>query len=402
MRIAYLTSQYPAVSQTFITREVILMRALGFDIRTYSVRRADRDSCFDDSLTDEAKRTKWLLPPPLGELMRACLWTVVTRPIKTAQTFFDAAFSRDSRYAGRVKWLGYYVEAILLAYWLVRDKIDHLHCHIGNSGSSTGMLAATLSGLPFSVTCHGSELREIKKHRLAEKVRRAAFVACVSQFGRAQLMLACEAEQWEKLLIVRCGVLHVELPNTTGEILNSGPAEILCVARLSKEKGHLVLLDALAKLRKQKLSFHCTLVGDGPMRCQIDRHCAKLELEPFVTMTGFVPPEQMGRYYLSANIVVLASFSEGVPVVLMEGMEYRKPVIGTLVGGTAELIEHGRSGLLVPPGDGLALAAALRRVIENPVPVARMVEAAHRHVRSEFDVTHSANLLAKAFHLAQE
>ncbi len=394
MKVAYLTSMYPDVSHTFIMREVFALRAHGIELGTFSVRRAREQNILGHEARQEAASTRWLVPPRVGHLVTTIIWAIATRPLRTGSMILRATMKRRMAMGQRLKWLFYSGEAILLAYWLVAEGFDHLHCHFGNSGSSTGMLAARLAGIPFSFTCHGSELYEISKHRLVEKTEQTAFVACVSKYGRAQLMQACAPQQWDKLCVVRCGVIQADVSSRTTKF---DPPNILSVARLSPEKGHLVLLNALTMMRDAGVSFRCTLVGDGPMRSTLEAYVKKLELSEFVTFTGSLEPSAVADTYRIATVVVLASFTEGVPIVLMEAMTRGIPVVATRVGGVSELVMDGRNGVLVPPGDAMALSEALRLILDDPEWAQTIGLCGARDLRRDFNLDVSAARLAELF-----
>lgn len=391
MKIAYLASRYPAVSHTFITREILALRGLGVRIETYSVREVGSDPAFDDVARAELERTGHLVPVGIGELLASCLWCLTTRLASTLLVIWDITRPRGLGRSARVKWICYFAEAAVLARRLVRGGVTRLHCHFGNSGASTGLLAARLAGVRFSMTCHGSELRSPESYRLAEKVAQADFVACVSHFGRAQLMLATPPAQWSKLHVVRCGVSPPSAPPHSP----SATLRILCVARLSPEKGHMILLDALATLAEHAIDFRCTLVGDGPERAAIASRVAALSLGGRVALTGAMSPADVQAQYPMHDVVVLGSLAEGVPVVLMEAMSHRLPVVATWVGGVAELVEHGVSGQLVPPSDATALAKAIESLARRRGEHAAMGAAGAQRVNEEFSLPACVEPLAK-------
>jgi glycosyltransferase involved in cell wall biosynthesis len=388
------------VSHTFILREVAAVRELGIEIRTFSVRKSTERDILGPQAEKEVLTTRSLLPLQRVAFFVAVLHMCLIHPLRSSRVFAKAIFGPDLSAASRWRRLLYFGEAVLLASWLVRGDFDHLHCHFGNSGSTTGMFAAELAGIPFSFTCHGSELNQPIRFSLAEKVGQAAFVVCVSKFGKARLMYLSPPEHWEKLHVVHCGLLA---PNKVAsdspqpvpqETLQKG---ILCVGRLAPEKGHLVLLDALALLAQQGLPYHCTIVGDGPLRAAIEAKAQTLRLTNFLTFTGSVDPARVAALCSIADVVVLASFTEGIPVVLMEAMAQGKPVVATRVGGVPELVENGITGLVVAPGDAQELADALYRILNDSKLAREMGTRGCSVVTKDFNLAVSASRLKSLF-----
>lgn len=394
MRVAYVTSRYPDVSHTFIFREVQALRTRGVDVRTFSIRRATRNNVIGSEAQSEAARTRWLVPAPPLTFAFAALWATFTRPMATIRTVVTALGQRKMGIGRRVRWLAYVAEAILLAFWLHRDRIDHVHAHFGNNGASTAMLAAQLAHIPFSFTCHGSELNDIRGHRLVDKVRRASFVACVSEYGRDRLASHCTPSEVGKLAVIRCG--PPPLCFDPNRATHDG-FTILCVARLSSEKAHRDLFEALAVLESDGLDFACRLVGDGPQRGELETLVDRMGLAHRVSMLGALRPDEVFGEYRAADVVVLASHSEGVPVVLMEAMAIGRPVVATNVGGVRELVIDGQTGLLVPPRDANRLARALRRIADDRDQTEKLVHSAHRFVHEKFSEAASADRLMDLF-----
>jgi glycosyltransferase involved in cell wall biosynthesis len=400
MRVAYLVSKYPAVSHTFVLREVQALRQRGLEVGTFSVRRATRAEVLGPEAQQEAASTRWLVPPGMLHWM-AATGLACTRPRQVLGGFCWAV-KQPGGFRGKAMGLAYLAEAVLLARWIRRDGFEHIHCHFGNAGSTTAMLAAELAGVPFSLTVHGSELFESRRYQLAEKVARAAFVACVSWHGRAQLMMITPDEQWAKLHIVRCGLAGLPEPSrpVTGAAGHDAPRskEVLCVGRLSSEKGHRVLLEAVALLRDRGVELRCTIVGDGPLRAELEAYAlSRKALDGHVTFAGALPVGDVIERYRTADVVVLASFSEGVPMVLIEALALGRPVVATAVGGVPELVRDRETGLVVPPGNAAALADAMQWVVEHPVESAALGLAGAALVQREFDLAASASTLHELF-----
>lgn len=394
MRVAYLISKYPAVSHTFIQREIKALRNLGWEICTFSIRKPKREELVDDEALREAVSTQNLLPIQYTELLKALVWALRTRPLTLLTTMVVAVFPPQSGFRTRLKWAAYFAESIQLAHSLHKSQCDHLHCHFGNSASNTAMLAARLARCTWSMTLHGSELNDIRGNALVEKAQRASFVVFVSANGRARVMLHAPATLWKKFHIVRCG-LQIE-DWSDGESEHAAQA-IVCVARLSHEKAHRILLDSLAILSERDRDFKCLLVGDGPLRSEIDAQIRDLGLADRVGLAGALAPAGVRERLRGAQIAVLSSLTEGLPVSIMEAMAMRCAVVATQVGGVGELVEHNVSGLIVPPGDSIALADALDCLLGSPHQAQELGRAAAKKVRAEFAGDLSAEQLSALF-----
>jgi glycosyltransferase involved in cell wall biosynthesis len=239
------------------------------------------------------------------------------------------------------------------------------------------MFASRLSDVPFSFTAHGSE--EFEKAPLLsldKKLRHAQFAVTVSFFGRSQLMRWSPPDDWYKISVVHCGIddsFLREDPSPPPSI-----ARLVCVARLSEEKAHLVLIAAARRLRIAKVDFELILAGDGPMRPRIEEAIREAEVQDAVKITGWLPGQQVRAEIAAARTVVLASFMENLPVVIMEALALGRPVISTYVGGVPELVEPEVTGWLVPAGDEISLADAMREALEAPVEKLSLMGVAGR------------------------
>ena len=394
MKIAYLVSKYPAVSHTFILQEVQALRARGHEIDTFSVRQAKPEDIIDATSTAEAANTRHLLPANLAMYGIAFLWAFGTRPLRSITTFWTAVAAIDISFWQRLRWSYYYFEAVLLAYWLVRGDYEHLHCHFGNNGSNTAWLAARISGVPLSLTLHGIDIDEPEKFRLAQKIAEARFTVCISKFGKARMMHLCPPKHWGKIRVVRCGL---PTPNLDGVPPITAQGRLLCVARLSREKGHLILFEALEQLRDEGFDFTCTLVGDGPMRAALEARAAELGLAKQILFRGALPSSAVAKCYQEADAVVLASFGEGIPLVLMEAMSAGRPVVATRVGGIPELVEHGESGYLCAAGNANDLAGAIALLLRHPERAQALGETAVKTISERFNLDASADKLCALF-----
>lgn len=362
--LAYLVSRYPAVSHTFILREVMGLRELGMRVEVASINSPDRSSeQMSPDERDEARRTYGIKQHGLIGAMTALLWMLLTRPIGLARTLLQAiGMGRGFK---RLYALAYAVEALMVVRWMERRKLRHLHVHFGNAAATVGMLVKSLSGAGLSVTIHGpDEFDDVPGQLLREKVACADRMVCISQFARSQLMRISPPAHWHKLQLCRLGVDPAQFrPRTDPRA--AGPIRLLCVGRLTPAKGQVLLLQACAELRHLDIAFALTLVGDGPDLARLKDGVRRFGLQESVHFTGPLNQLQVREELARADIFVLPSLAEGIPVVLMEAMACGLPCLSCPVNGIPELIEHGRSGLLAAPGDATALTEQLLRLIED-------------------------------------
>jgi glycosyltransferase involved in cell wall biosynthesis len=382
-RIGYLVSQYPAASHTFIRREVESLRRHGVDLHTFSIRRPSASELVAAEDRASAAETRYVLPLSVGTLALAHLRAITTRPLDYLRLLRRALRHRAPGARAALWALFHFAESVLLAAMLRRESIDHLHSHFANAGATVGMLAARFAGIPWSLTLHGiSETDYPAGLMLGTKLEAAEFAACVSWFGRAQAMRVTAPDQWGKFAIVRCGLALAALPAPPSRTTTPGaPLRIVCVARLSAEKGHLGLLEAIAPL-----DCTLTLVGDGPMLAQVEQAVAQHGLADRVTFAGRLDEAATLAAIARADLLVLPSFMEGLPIVLMEAMALGVPVIGSRVAGVPELIEDGVEGLLFRPADWDDLRRQIARLVDDADLRARLAAAARAKIEAEFDV----------------
>lgn len=385
-RIAYLASLYPAPSHTFIEREIRSLERTGIQIIRFSVRRPASRDITDATAREELSKTRWLVPPDPVALVKAAAVAVATRPGRLVETLREALSGAGS-WGERLKWLGYWGEAILLADWIRSSGASHIHCHFGNAGSNTAAIAAKLAGVPFSVTFHGIDLDEPERYRHRVKLEDCVFAVCISSFGRRTLLNNSRTCDAGKVRVVRCGL---PLPPPEQITALPGRNHIVCVARLSPEKGHQTLVAALARLKQRGLFFTCTLVGGGPLDNEIRERIALAGLARNVEMVGIRTPAQVQAHIAEADLVVLASYGEGIPIALLEAFALKRPVVATRVGGIPELVQDAVNGRLVAPRNEAALADAIEAVLTDRESAIRMGEVGWQRVAAQHSIEASA------------
>lgn len=393
MTIGYLMNTYPLVSTTFIGREIAALEGLGVTIRRYAIRPWAGE-LVDPGDQVEQLRTEYLLSDRVRIASSVAL-TVFRSPRKFLRAL-GVTIRLIGNARGRVfKHFAYLAEAAVLRGLTERDGVTHVHAHFSTNSTAVAMLSRELGGPEFSFTVHGpDELLNPQENSIARKVASARFVVCISHFARSQVMLFSDQQHWEKLAIVHCGVV----PTDYGAA-SRGPygKRILFIGRLSAVKGATLLLKAVASLSAAHPDLTLTIIGDGPDRASLEDQVGNLGLSAVTRFLGYQPQGAVAEALKRSDILVLPSFAEGVPVVLMEAMASRVPVIASRVAGIQELVEDGNSGFVVPPGDVAILAERVDRLLLDPELCARMGAAGRAKVEAEFFVDYEAEKLAALF-----
>jgi colanic acid/amylovoran biosynthesis glycosyltransferase len=400
--IAYITTFYPAVSHTFILREVEALRRRGVAISTTGVRRASAADLLSEQDRRAFETTHALLPPRWGSVVGAQIFALLRHPCAFVSTLGLALKLARAGWRGPLWQVFYFGEAIMAWRHWRRMDVRHVHAHFAAVPADVALLAshfgrAAGSGpRSWSFTMHGPiELWDVSWFGLADKVRHADAVVCISDFARSQLMALVEERHWSKLRVIHCGVDPARYAGVADP--PSGRPRILCVGRLVPEKGQAVLLNALALLTKHGVDAELELVGEGPSREALEGLVTKLALGDRVSFAGTIGQDAIDAHYEAASVFCLPSFSEGVPVVLMEAMACRRPVVATAIAGIRELVDDGKSGVLVSPGRTDELARALERLLRNPDLCQQLGEAGRRHVARCYDIGSSAGQLQELF-----
>jgi colanic acid/amylovoran biosynthesis glycosyltransferase len=394
LRVSYICSLYPAVSHTFVQREVDELRRRGVEVATFSIHRAGDEHLLSGADRDAFDSTHALLPVGPLRLLATHLSLAARAPRAYVATLALALRLAPDRARGLLWQAFYFAEAVLLWRECSRREIRHIHAHMGNVAADTAMLAAHLGGLvepsarwSWSMTLHGpDELFDVRHFRLAEKAARAAFVVCISDFTRSQMLAICPPETWQKLHVVHVGIPIAQFTRTRQRVDPEQPPRILFVGRHVPQKGHVVLLEAIALLASRGIETELVVAGDGPSRGRLEAHAASLGIAERTRFPGAVGQEQIRELYERASIFCVPSFAEGLPTVLMEAMALGLPVISSRINGVPELVRHGETGLLVTPGRADELADAIELLLEDPDLTQRLAAAGTAAVHRDYDL----------------
>lgn len=401
MKIAYLVNKYPKVSHSFIRREIAAIEACGISVARFSIRSCESELVdLEDKL--EFQKTQVVLNVGILGLLFNLISVAIKKPISWLIGLWLALKIGWVSNQGVVYHLVYLAEACVLLGWLQKSEITHLHAHFGTNSTTVAMLCQTIGGPTYSFTVHGpEEFDRTESLSLTEKINRAAFVVTISSFSRSQLYRWCDRKHWKKIHVIRCGVdSHYLNQNTT--VIPSEP-NLVSVGRLCEQKGQLLLLEAVKQLAAQGEECKLTLVGDGPLRPEIESLIKQYGLEQQVTITGWASGAEVQKYIINSRALILPSFAEGLPVVIMEAFALKRPVISSYVAGIPELVKPGVNGWLVPSGSVQALCEVMREVLQLPTEnLAQMGKAGAASVETMHNVAQEASKLANLFQYSQE
>jgi glycosyltransferase involved in cell wall biosynthesis len=396
--LAYLVSTYPTLSMTFVLREVIVLREMGFRIETASINRPDRpESELTAVEAEEAERTYCVKRHGVAGAIKAHLQTFLGSFVGYWRGL-GMVFGLAGLDLGRFfLYLMYWTEALMVGQWMHKKELRHLHVHLASQAASVGLFVRHVFGFGYSLTVHGpDEFYDAERQLLAQKIAAADFICCISSFARSQMMKHSPYRHWHKFIVSPLGVdpeRFAPRPFRTAP----DPFEILCVGRLTPAKGQHLLIDAVARLARQGRRVRLRLVGNGPDGATLRRHSAKMESPECVVFEGAVNQDRIRTFYAAADVFCLPSFAEGVPVVLMEAMAMEIPCVTTHIAGIPELIRDGIDGWLVAPSDLDGLVEALARLMDDAALRERMGKSGRARVMERYVLRRSVERLAAVF-----
>jgi glycosyltransferase involved in cell wall biosynthesis len=399
LKIGYVTSRFPKLSETFVLGEIQAVEEQGLQIELFPLLREREDVVHSEArpLAARAHYQPFFSLPILGSQLHflrrrprkylGALWALLRGTWGSANFLFGA--------------LGIFPKVVHAARLMEADGVAHVHCHFSSHPAAAGFVVRRLTGIPYSFTAHGSDLH-VDRHMLREKVDEAAFVVAISEFNRNVILRECGDDVAGKLVVVHCGV-DMQLFRQRDTAPPDRPFTVVCVGMLHEVKGQAHLIEACRLLAEEGIDVACVLVGEGEDRSVLERRIAEAGLEGRVTLAGNLTRAEVAEVLRSAHVLATPSVPtkrgkrEGIPVALMEAMSGGVPVVASDLSGIPELVEDEVTGLLVPPRDSTALAGALRRLHDDPALRERLAFAGREKVAREFDVRANAAELVRHF-----
>lgn len=381
LRLAYLTTEYPKASHTFVRRELLALEELGHDILRMSVRGGS--AMVDPSDLDEATKTTYLLSQKKRTLIGSFARAMVFRPIRFARACAMSYSMWKTSDRGWIRHLAYLVEATVMLWILKRENVEHVHVHFGKNSADVTRLVKCLGGPGYSMTIHGpGEFDNPRGFSLGPKIEDSEFTVAISHYGTAQLRRWVSYEHWDKLHVIRCTINEDFLSKYQPQTIDS--KQFVCIGRLTAQKGQLLLIDALASLVADGVDVKLLLAGDGEMRDVLEQRVRDHGIEKNIEITGWIGEADVRRHLLESRAMVLPSFAEGLPVAIMEAMALGRPVISTCITGIPELLRDRENGWLITAGCVDDIARAMKEALETPLDrLNEMAADGHDRVRAQ-------------------
>lgn len=397
MAIVYIVERFPADTLNFVYNEIDVLEENGFTVAVYSLLPC---AYCPAEAEKYLARTIAVKPVPIGRLFKALVHYALRKPAEVASLLTTFPFSnRHGFWRKMPRSYSHVVYGIYFAY-LLRGQRSHIHAHFAHKAATAAYCAARLNGITFSFTAHGSAtIHPPSRYSLEPKVRGAKFIIAISAYNKQKILEVCPDVSPDKIIVNRTGIrlADFEFVQRTGRVGN--PPRIVCLASLYPIKNHECLLDACGILAQRGVPFHLDLVGkddDGRWPGLLTR-AERLGIADRVTFHGIADHGVVGKWLQQADLAVLTSHSEGVPVALMEAMAVGTPVIGPRVTGLPELVSEGRDGWLAAPAEPQEFADIMARVLTGLEDTLAVRVAARRKIEADFDMVTNARTLASVF-----
>ncbi|HET6585715.1 MAG TPA: glycosyltransferase family 4 protein [Nannocystaceae bacterium] len=365
MRIAYLTTTYPSVSHTFIRRELVELERQVGEVSRFAIRHTPYDIVDPDDAREDGKTFR-VLSQSKARWLAVLAKRGLAHPLQSLAGLRKAfALGRNSQ-RGLPVHAAYLLEAMMLLDEVQRRGIEHVHVHFGTNPAAVAQIMRAMGGPPYSFTVHGpDELDAPMGLKLGSKIEDASFVVAITNYCAAQLRRWVGHEHWDKIRVVHCTVGDEFFRES--KPIDPRSKQLVCVGRLSRQKGQILLVQAFADAIDRGIDAELVLAGDGELRGEIERIAAERELGSRLRITGWVSGEQVRQEILASRAMVLPSFAEGLPMVIMEAFALGRPVLTTYIAGIPELVTHGDNGWLIPAGSREAITAAIGEIMTTPL-----------------------------------
>jgi glycosyltransferase involved in cell wall biosynthesis len=399
IRVAYLMSRFPKLTETFVLYEMLELQRQGCLVEVYPLLH-ERTATMHPEAKELVERAHY--QPFLSRAIVGANWRRFRRaPIRYLRLWFEVLYHTMGSINFFFGALGILPKSVLFAEDIERLGVTHVHAHFANHPALAALIGHRLTGLPYSFTAHGSDLH-VERRMLDRKLESAAFAIAVSSYNKELMIRECGDHLRSKIHVVHCGVDTALLRASSARETAEG-LRILCVGSLSEVKGQRYLVEACQLLQREGIEFRCSLVGEGPLRRRLRRQIRQAGLTERIHLLGASPRPEILRLLDESDVLVLPSVPtragkrEGIPLALMEAMATGLPVVASNLSGIPELVRSGVSGFLVAPGDFRGIAKALRVLAKDAALRRQIGQAGRRTVLEEFDLRKNTAVLRELF-----
>lgn len=397
-RVAYILKRFPRLSETFIAREILALERMGFEIAIFSMKVPLGQT---HPFIREIESPVIYLPRVSGRnligLLRANGESFLRRPAGYLRCLFYALRRRSTESMEKFLLAGY------ISRYILDRRVEHLHSHFASGSTRLAKYVHMITGLPYSFTAHAKDIfsDRVSVKQLERRMTEARFVVTISAYNERFLRGITPDVM---IHVIHNGIPIEQFPLNNGQAKREEKPIILSVGRLVEKKGMSCLIDACDELKKRGVAYRCLIVGDGPLRGELEARIERLGLEDHVSLEGAkLQDELIGGYFPRASIFALPCQQaknkdmDGLPVVLEEAMAVGLPVISTTVAGIPELVRHRQTGLLVPPEDPGRLAETIQSLLADGSLREGLKSSARRLIENEYDIEKSSRRLAELF-----
>jgi colanic acid/amylovoran biosynthesis glycosyltransferase len=395
-RIAYLSSTFPALSTTFVQYEVRILKKLGLEIVSTSNRAPDPGGYHPED-EDLRGSTFYLTPVDPLSYLKANFTFLVKSPKRYLSGIKQALALKDDYPWQRTRNLAQLTGAAVLADYLKDKNVVHLHVHFAFGAASVALLLKTLTGIPYSLTIHGSDVL-LPRPLTEEKLKQAKFVVSNCEFHINNLQKRFPSLDKKRFYVIRIGLDLHNKPWSQRKPYEKDPAlHILNIARLEKVKAQDILIRACERLQNMGVVFHCRIVGDGPGKKELEKLIKQSCLEHRVELLGPRFKDEIIKLYGWSHVLVLSSLSEGTPMTVIEAMAQARPVIVPNITALPEMVVEGKTGYLFKKASHEDLAIKLRKLAGRPELIERLGMEGRKKAEELFDLTVNARRLMAVF-----
>lgn len=394
--VGYMVSLFPCWSETFILREILALRERGVAVRIFSLKPPT------EALVHDAAKPlipEVVYPPAWWRLPGVFFLALVLYPRQLLRLLWKAA--HDALPLGGTEVMKALFTVLIAAHCAriaQQEGVTHFHAHWATYPALAVRTIRALAGIRYTLTTHAHDIF-LPNPYLADNLTNAHKVVTISEYNRRFLIAAGTPE--EKITVIPCGLDFREF--SANAAAPPQPGTIVSIGRLDPIKGFSYLIEACRLLAERQISFSCEIIGEGPLRPQLEQQIQAAGLQDHVRLLGALGQTQVRAILARSEIFVLPSVrtddgnQDGIPVALMEAMALGLPVLSTQVSGIPELIIDGKSGLLAPPGDTVALADGIARLLQDHALRASLADGGRAQVRARHDILRSAAQMHAVF-----